>query len=244
MYDAIVISDLHLGSDVCQAKQIVEFLELIKDETLQCRELILNGDVFDSWDFRRLKKHHWKVLSVIRSLSDHVKIVWTSGNHDYPEDASTVAHLIGAEVLDHYVMNSGDRRILIFHGHIFDNFISDHPIITNVVDFFYGLLHKVDRSHRLSKWAKHQSKTFLRCSEKIKNQAKKYAQRMGCNMVLCGHTHLEYIDEEGEIKYYNSGSWCEKPCTFLTLLDGHCELHHFAGAAALEIVNLPDVAVA
>ncbi len=82
MYDAIVISDLHLGSEVCQAKQLVRFLDQIKDDLLVTRELILNGDVFDSWDFRRLKKNHWKVLSIIRSLSDHVKIVWTSGNHD------------------------------------------------------------------------------------------------------------------------------------------------------------------
>ncbi len=242
MYDAIVISDLHLGSDVCQAKQIVDFLEQIKDDTLPTRELILNGDVFDSWDFRRLKKSHWKVLSLIRSLSDHVKIVWTNGNHDHPEDASTVAHLIGAEVRDHYILDSGDRRILIFHGHIFDNFISDHPIITRVVDFFYGLLHKIDRSYRLSKWAKHRSKTFLRCSEKIEGQARKYAQRMNCDTVLCGHTHLEYVSEQADIKYYNSGSWCEKPCTYLTVLDGQCAVNHYLGPISAPM--LADVAAA
>ena len=109
MLDAIVISDLHLGSEVCQAKQLVHFLEQIKEELLVTSELILNGDVFDSWDFRRLKKNHWKVLSVIRSLSDHVKIVWITGNHDHPEDAATVAHLIGAEIVEQYVLESGGK---------------------------------------------------------------------------------------------------------------------------------------
>ncbi len=236
MYDAIVISDLHLGSDVCQAKQLVEFLGLLKEDIVVTRELILNGDVFDSWDFRRLKKNHWKVLSIIRSLSDHVKIVWVSGNHDDPEDAETVAHLIGAEIADRYILESGGRKILLFHGHIFDNFISDHPIITWVVDVFYGLLHKIDKTHRLSRWAKHRSKTFLRCSEKIEVEAKKYAAKLGCDTAVCGHTHLERTSIGGEVDYFNTGSWCEPPCVYLTVLDGRLELQHFASAPTLQEV--------
>ncbi len=231
MYDAIVISDLHLGSDVCQAKQLVRFLDRIKDDLVVTRELILNGDVFDSWDFRRLKKNHWKVLSIIRSLSDRVKIVWTTGNHDEPADASTVAHLIGAEIFEQYILESGHRRILIFHGHIFDNFITDHPIVTHVVDFFYGFLHKIDKSFRLSRWAKHTSKTFLRCSAKIETEAKKYAAKFGCDTVLCGHTHLERSSIGDGISYFNSGSWCEQPCTYLTIEDGKVESHHFSASA-------------
>ncbi|HEV3415476.1 MAG TPA: UDP-2,3-diacylglucosamine diphosphatase [Pirellulales bacterium] len=233
MYDAIVISDLHLGSEISQAKQLVSFLEMLKEEIVVTRELILNGDVFDSWDFRRLKKNHWKVLSIIRSLSDHVKIVWISGNHDYPEDAATVAQLIGAEVLDRYILESGGKKILVFHGHIFDRFIADHPIITHVVDFFYGILHRIDKSFRLSKWAKHRSKTFLRCSEKIEREAKQLALKLGCDVALCGHTHLERASTDGEIQYYNSGSWCEQPCVYLTVLDGHVEIQHYSPEPSL-----------
>ncbi len=227
MYDAIVISDLHLGSDVCQAKQLVRFLDQIKDDFLTTRELIINGDVFDSWDFRRLKKNHWKVLSLIRSLSDRVKIVWTTGNHDEPADAETVAHLIGAEILERYILESGPHRMLIFHGHIFDNFITKHPLVTRVVDILYGLLHKIDKSFRLSKWAKHTSKTFLRCSAKIETEARKLAARLGCDTVLCGHTHLERNSSIDGITYFNSGSWCENPCVYLTIQDGRVESHHF-----------------
>ncbi len=56
MYDAVVISDIHLGSANCQAKALVRFLEQIRHGTLGTRRLVLNGDVFDSIDFRRLKK--------------------------------------------------------------------------------------------------------------------------------------------------------------------------------------------
>jgi UDP-2,3-diacylglucosamine pyrophosphatase LpxH len=238
MYDAIVISDLHLGSDVCQAKQLVEFLNLLKEDIVVTRELILNGDVFDSWDFRRLKKNHWKVLSIIRSLSDHVKIVWVSGNHDEPVDAETVAHLIGAEIVDRYILESGNRRILLFHGHIYDNFISDHPIITWIVDVIYGLMQKADKSHRLSRWAKRRSKTFLRCSDKIENEAKKYAARLGCDTAICGHTHLERVSlaSDAGVDYFNTGSWCEPPGVFLTAEEGRLRLEHFAPEPSLQEV--------
>lgn len=54
--DALIISDIHLGSDNCQAKDLVVFLEQIRCGVIQTSRIILNGDVFDSFDFRRLKK--------------------------------------------------------------------------------------------------------------------------------------------------------------------------------------------
>lgn len=69
MNDAIIVSDIHLGSDVFQSKKVVEFLRQIEEEKIQTREIIFNGDLFDSWDFRKLKGSHWKVLSKMRHLA-------------------------------------------------------------------------------------------------------------------------------------------------------------------------------
>src|ERR1051325_10695892 len=91
--DALIISDLHLGAENCQAKPLVEFLQAILDGNLPARRLIINGDVFDSIDFRRLKKTHWKVLSQIRHLSDKIDVIWIAGNHDGP--AEVVSPLLG-----------------------------------------------------------------------------------------------------------------------------------------------------
>ena len=59
VYDCLVISDLHLGSRVCQAKLLEEFLEWAVDRT---RRLVINGDVFDDLNFTRLKKSHFACL--------------------------------------------------------------------------------------------------------------------------------------------------------------------------------------
>ena len=92
MHDAIIISDLHLGSDVCQAKSLNHFLDNLKNTN----KLILNGDVFDSWDFRRLKSSHFKILSKIRHLSQSMEVIWIHGNHDGP--CEIVSHLLGSVV--------------------------------------------------------------------------------------------------------------------------------------------------
>jgi UDP-2,3-diacylglucosamine pyrophosphatase LpxH len=222
LLDALVISDLHLGSENCQARALTQFFEDVHDGRTETRRLILNGDVFDSIDFRRLRKHHWKVLSLIRKLSDSVEIIWINGNHDGP--AEFVSHLLGVEVRDELILRSGGRRILFHHGHRFDRFIDDHPILTRIGDLSYRALQWLDPSHRFARAAKHKSKIFLRCAAQIETRSVEYARRLGCEAVCCGHTHLPAANEAGPVAYYNSGCWTEKPCHYLTVRDGRVEV--------------------
>jgi UDP-2,3-diacylglucosamine pyrophosphatase LpxH len=55
-YDCLVLSDLHLGSDVCQARLLEEFLEWASAHT---RMLVINGDIFDDLNFKRLTRRHF-----------------------------------------------------------------------------------------------------------------------------------------------------------------------------------------
>jgi UDP-2,3-diacylglucosamine pyrophosphatase LpxH len=224
MIDAIIVSDIHLGSGNCQAKLLCNLLEDIAAERVVTAKLILNGDVFDSIDFRRLTKSHWKVLSLIRKLSDHVAITWICGNHD--GSAEIVSHLLGVTVRDEYVLKSGDSRILILHGHAFDDFLDAHPILTWLGDCVYMLLQKIDRTHYFAKLAKRGSKTFLRCAQKIQDRATRYARKLGCGAVCCGHTHHALVRTDGPVRYYNSGCWTELPPTYLAITDGRVQLLH------------------
>jgi UDP-2,3-diacylglucosamine pyrophosphatase LpxH len=223
--DAIILSDLHLGSSNCQAKALCHFLESVEEGERPTSRLILNGDFFDSIDFRRLNKNHWKVLSLIRKLSDRMEIVWISGNHD--GSAEVVSHLLGVTVKDDYLLESGGQKILLLHGHIFDDFIDAHPILTWLGDCIYMLLQRIDRTHYFAKLAKKGSKTFVRCAKKIEQGAIELARRRGCDAVCCGHTHHAIVKTEGPVAYYNSGCWTERPCHYLTVRHGFIELHSY-----------------
>lgn len=228
--DAIVISDIHLGSENCQAKSLVRFLDSIRRGELLTQRLILNGDVFDSIDFRRLKKPHWKVLSILRKLSDDIDILWINGNHDGP--AEIVSHLLGVTCRDEAVIESGGRRILFHHGHRFDEFITKHPILTWIADRAYNLLQHLDKSHNFAKLAKQKSKTFLRCAKKIEQDSRHYAAKRGYDAVCCGHTHHAEALTDGPVHYFNSGCWTEKPCHYLTVKYGEVKLNAYPDVGA------------
>ena len=225
MNDAVIISDIHLGSDTCQAKSLCAFLESIESGELLTSRLILNGDVFESIDFRRLKKNHWKILSLLRKLSDRIEIIWICGNHDGP--AEIVSHLLGVRVADEIILESASERILFLHGHVFDEFLDAHPILTWIADWIYIFLQKIDNSHHFAKLAKKKSKTFLRCSKVIEEESVKYAKAKKCSIVCCGHTHHVGSNLDGPVLYYNSGCWTERPSTYLTIADGQVEIKTF-----------------
>jgi UDP-2,3-diacylglucosamine pyrophosphatase LpxH len=233
MYDAIIISDIHLGSQNCQAKALRRLLRDLAKGKLRTSKLILNGDVVDSIDFRRLSKAHWKVLSLLRKLSRRLEIIWISGNHD--GSAHIISQLLGVKFKDEHILEHNDERILVLHGHQFDNFLDAHPVLTWVGDQIYLLLQKIDRTHYVAKLAKSSSKTFLRCARRIEDMSVEHARRRKCTIVCCGHTHHGLSREEQPIRYYNSGCWTELPCSYLTVADGVVRLEYY-GQEVVETV--------
>jgi UDP-2,3-diacylglucosamine pyrophosphatase LpxH len=223
--DAVVISDLHLGSDNCQARAIGAFLEELLRLPEGGPELVIAGDVFDSIDFRRLKKTHWRVLSLIRKLSDKRKVTWIAGNHD--GSAEIISHLLGVAVCEEYVLESAGRRVLVIHGHKFDEFIDTYPLVTWLADQVYFLLQKIDRTHYVARLAKQRSKIFVRCRQKIEVGAVTLAKKLGCTAVICGHTHQAVSNRTGPVHYFNCGCWTEKPMTYVAIAQGWVELRTY-----------------
>jgi UDP-2,3-diacylglucosamine pyrophosphatase LpxH len=216
--DAVHISDLHLGSDACRARSLERFLEGLPPT----RRLVLGGDVLENTAVR-LKKHHWRVLSLLRKLSDSLELVWVAGNHDW--DAEAVAHLVGAEFVGHHVYESGGLRVMAVHGDEWDDFIRERPVLTWLADWAYWGLQKV--SDRWARFAKYNSKEFLRCADKVRAGALRKGMDHDANVVVCGHTHHAEAQECLSFfrSYYNTGCWTEPVAHYLTASGGRLALH-------------------
>lgn len=223
MSETVIISDTHLGSSVCESKKLYSFLEFVY---LHANRLIINGDFFDDLDFRRLKKNHWKILSLLRRMSKYVDIVWIRGNHD--GDAEIVSHLIGLDFKDEYTFSSGDRNILCLHGDKFDDFIYNYPTTSKIADYIYRAIQKVDNRF-LPKMIKNRSKIYLRCTENMMTTSRKYAlNKENINCVCLGHTHHPILDKDHKVWYANSGCWTERVCSYLSIKDGQIELKYYS----------------
>ena len=59
LYDTLILSDLHLGSEISRAEQATRMLKQTR-----FRRLILLGDIFSDLNFGRLTKPHWKFLGL------------------------------------------------------------------------------------------------------------------------------------------------------------------------------------
>lgn len=217
MKDAIIVSDFHLGSYNCRTSFLCSFLKEIPNKT---RLLILNGDIFDSLDFRDFKKRHWDVFDILRDLSSQT--IWLNGNHE--NSAEITSKILGIKVQDEYTFTSGGKKILVMHGHKFDKFIQKHSAITWIGDLFYELLQRIDSSYYIASTAKHFGKKLIRCSERIRDGAVKEAKQQGISIVACGHTHSAGSWISNGVEYYNSGSWVENPCHYITVKDGKVEI--------------------
>jgi len=214
LVDTLIMSDIHLGSEVSRSKDALEMLKQFRFS-----RLILNGDVFEDLNFKRLSKDDWKFLSHIRKLSSpkrEVEVVWVAGNHD--GIAEILSHLLGLQVYDEYLWESDGEKYLAIHGHQFDKFLNENVIISNLATWFYKFFQRIDSDDQsISRWMKQRSKTWLRVSEKIATDAIAYARLKGASYVFCGHTHQAMERTVDGITYVNSGCWTDVPSQFITI---------------------------
>ena len=223
-YDCLIISDLHLGSDVCQAALLLQFLEWAVENT---DELIINGDIFDDLNFKRLSKRHFATLKTIRRNSDRedLRLVWVRGNHDGP--AEVVGHIVGVEVLDEYTFENESLRLLVLHGDQFDRFVNDYGWLTEIACKLFYYIQKW-APHQTARYIRRVSKRWQRSSILIRDGAVTYASSKGYRYVTCGHTHLPVIDQVGDVLYANSGTWTEHPpCPFVSVKGDEIRLEYW-----------------
>lgn len=220
-FDTVVISDTHLGATNSAVLKLRTFLRVIKT-----KQMILNGDIFDDLNFKRLNGAHFHCLRAIRKLAQRVQLTWISGNHDGGA-SDVLSHIIGVDVRLNMKLQVGEKIYLVLHGDIFDDIIRDYPGLTWFADWIYRLLQLLDRTELIALYLKRKSKTFIRSYDKVKGRAIEMAKRKGFHGVIVGHIHIPESAIVDGIHYVNSGSWTQPACTFIGIKDGKVELYDF-----------------
>jgi UDP-2,3-diacylglucosamine pyrophosphatase LpxH len=223
--DTLIISDLHLGSELSRAREALDLLQ-----SLRYARLILLGDIFSDLNFRRLTGEHWKFLSWIRKLSNpkrKVEVVWVEGNHDQGL-ANIMSHLVGVPVYQRYVWQYADKRHLAIHGHQFDRFVSRNLLLSRFGEFLFHEIQKLDgRTKAFSRFLDRVNTRWLRLSSKVAAGAIAYARQGRVDRIFCGHTHVATQTERQGIAYYNSGCWVDEQPTYITVDEEGVTIHAY-----------------
>ena len=220
-YQAIVVSDLHLGTKDSKAEEFIEFLEKHPTDLL-----ILNGDIIDGWALNRgakWKKQHTKVISKLLKLSNKTQIIWIRGNHDEFLQEFMGNHFGGIEIREDYVLDIRNtvESYYIFHGDVIDIFITKYKWLSKIGAVGYDFALWLNRWY--NKYRVWRKLPYQSISQKIKSGVKaatnyvndfevtalSMATKKGCHGVRCGHIHQPEDRMINGKRYLNSGDWVE-----------------------------------
>ncbi|WP_069661196.1 UDP-2,3-diacylglucosamine diphosphatase [Arcticibacter eurypsychrophilus] len=230
--DLLVISDVHLGTYGCHARELLIYLKSIKP-----KKIILNGDIIDIWQFSKSywPESHMKVVRrLMKFVSEGVPVYYLTGNHDEMLRKFSDLQIGSFNLVDKLVLDlDGKHKAWFFHGDVFDITMQhskwlaklgavgyDTLIILNqMVNWGLTLMHQEKMS--FSKRIKAKFKDAVKFINDFEQTAAELAGEKGYDYVICGHIHQPELrsitTSNGEVLYLNSGDWVEN----LTALEYH-----------------------
>lgn len=253
--DIIVISDVHLGTYGCRAKELLHYLKSVKPKIV-----VLNGDIIDIWQFSKSywPKSHMKVIKHLMNwLSKGVKVYYITGNHDEMLRKFEGFKMGSFQILNKLVLElENNEKAWIFHGDVFDVTMQHSKWLAKLGAIGYDSLIMINS---FANWISESvfNKGKLSFSKKLKNRVKsavkfinsfeQTAADIGISnnyqYVICGHIHhpeMRLIElEQGRIIYLNSGDWIEN-LSALEYHNGNWTLFRFDDSERVAMLNVQE----
>jgi UDP-2,3-diacylglucosamine pyrophosphatase LpxH len=218
-----VISDIHLGTYGCHAKELLKYLKSIKPKML-----VLNGDIIDIWQFskRYWPESHMKVVrKLMKFVVEGVPVYYLTGNHDELLRKFADMHMGTFHLQNKLIVEIDGKKAWFFHGDVFDVTMQHSKwlaklgavgydtliLINSFVNWCLSLMGQEKMS--FSKKIKAKFKDAVKFINGFEDTAAELAAEKGYEYVICGHIHQpemrKIVTENGEVTYLNSGDWVE-----------------------------------
>lgn len=222
--ELLIISDVHLGTYGCHAKELLHYLKTVRPRTL-----VLNGDIIDMWNFSKsyFPKSHMDVLRYIMKMATKdTTVYYITGNHDEMLRKYTDLHLGSLHVVDKLLLTVDGKKTWIFHGDVFDATTKGYAkILAKLGGKGYDWLILINRflnwclqlfgrdKMSFSKRVKDSVKKAVSFISNFETTAAELAIEKKYDFVACGHIHQPVIKkvstDKGSVVYLNSGDWIE-----------------------------------
>jgi UDP-2,3-diacylglucosamine pyrophosphatase LpxH len=221
--DVVVISDVHLGTYGCHAKELLKYLKSIKPKTL-----ILNGDIIDIWQFSKSywPESHMKVIrKLMKFVSEGVQVYYLTGNHDEMLRKFDGMEMGSFHLQNKLILELDGKKAWFFHGDVFDVTMQHSKWLAKMGAVGYDTLILINsfvnwilaafgrEKMSFSKKIKAKFKDAVKFINGFEQTAAELAIEKGYNYVVCGHIHQaekrNITTEDGGVTYLNSGDWVE-----------------------------------
>ncbi len=248
----VIISDVHLGTPDCKAREVNHFLKHTR-----CDRLILNGDIIDGWRLKQSaywpNSHTRFVRLILKKLEKKgTEVVYLRGNHDDVLGKFLPIAFEKFSLVEDFVHETPRGNYLVLHGDVFDTITKNFVFLAYIGDWGYSQLMRLNRVYnKIRAW---QGKEYYSLSKAVKARVKqavshishfedhiaRLAKSRDCVGVMCGHIHTAADKMIGDVHYLNSGDWVESLTAIIEHHDGRFELIDFADF--VRIYPMPDEA--
>jgi len=221
--DIAIISDVHLGTYGCHAKELLKYLKSIKPKML-----ILNGDIIDIWQFSKsyFPEEHTKVIrKILKFVTEGVPVYYLTGNHDEMLRKFADFKMSDFQLLNKMVLDVDGKKAWVFHGDVFDVTMQHskwlaklgaigYDTLIHINSFTNWILTKMGKKkYSFSQKIKASVKEAVKFINAFEQTAAELAIEKQYSFVICGHIHQpeirEIVTEKGSVTYLNSGDWVE-----------------------------------
>jgi UDP-2,3-diacylglucosamine pyrophosphatase LpxH len=228
----LVVSDVHLGNRLFHARQ--PFVDFLRYARTHAYNLCINGDGIDiiQTTLTQISRDMSECSGEIRKFArDGLRVYYTVGNHDivlehFLDDWEILRLVPFLNVL------SGDTRIRIEHGHLYDASFVNFPRMYTAATVLGGMALRIHPSvYKALKHTKFVVEKLGRLivppdtsidradiKETIPNEPLMFIERAdeisrhGFNAVIFGHTHCwGQVRLSSGATYVNTGCWLFEP---------------------------------
>lgn len=251
---AVWISDLHLGTPGCKARELLAFLAQLDTE-----RLYLVGDIIDGWSLARQPfwpAEHQQVLERFFALAESgTEVVYVTGNHDEELRALADGRIGRLKLTDLALHTTADgRRLVVLHGDQFDGVTTNVRWLAELGDRAYALTLAVNtafnrvaariglRQISFSLYLKQTVKAAVGRVNRWDTGVAGEIARHGAHGLICGHVHKAEIANVGGALYLNDGDWVESRTALVEQPDGALVLGHWNGRCLEPLARVEPLA--
>src|SRR5919109_1171189 len=201
--DVTVISDTHLGTYDCHAKELLEYLN-----SIQPKILILNGDIIDFWAGKKWtwRQAHTMVIKKVLELAiSGTMVYYVIGNHDEGLRKLPSVGLGNFNLCNDLALEFEDQKVWFIHGDIFDLVVLHAKWLSRLGTFWYNLLVLCNgvvndllvalgrERISLAQRVKSSVKLAVKYMSDFERAAAETAASKGYSHIVCGHIHQPEI---------------------------------------------------
>ena len=251
---SVFVSDVHLGSKDCRAKELLEFLGGVQTDYL-----FLVGDIVDFWSLRR--SFHWPqehndVLRMILAMAkEGTQVIYVPGNHDEDIREFCGSQFGNLRIHRKYVHAMADgREFLVMHGDEFDTAVKCSRWLARFGAAAYEFMMRINRGVNvcrralglpywsLATYVKLRLGNAVRYVQAFEVAAAQAARSRNLDGIICGHIHRAEVRRIDGILYCNDGDWVESCTALLESPGGELTLWHAGGSGVPGCDELVEIA--